>query len=102
MLSILVLTVALQPNSGRPDLFKDPLAISEEMKYFLQNRLDPRLKGLQRLESLVGLLLDQNELGFEHSNETKTAAQTFRDRNGNCLSFTAFSHGYRWQFRLTC
>ena len=84
----LTLSLSLEaPQTGVPE--EDPLAISEEMKDFLSERIPARApRGKHLLLDLVSLVFSEGDLGFAYVSQTKTAAETFRDRSGNCLSFT--------------
>jgi tetratricopeptide (TPR) repeat protein len=67
---------------------EDPIAISEEMKLFIDEHIDSSLPEYERLVQLVRIVFQENRLGFSYEKTTKTARQTFEDRSGNCLSFT--------------
>ena len=75
------------PQAGTlPDT--NPLAMSPEMRAFLDTRVDRGLPPYQRLEALVSAVFQDPQLNFSYSTETQTATETFHSRNGNCLSFT--------------
>ncbi len=86
----LLLFVAL----GVPDQPKvvDPsevLAMTDEMKAFLDERIHPRTPPADKMRQIVRLIFDDDELNFHYDkSRTKTAAETFRDHSGNCLSFS--------------
>ncbi len=65
------------------------LGMTEEMKAFVDARVHPRTPAVERMWQIVRLIFDDNGLGFQYDkSRTKTAAETFRDGSGNCLSFT--------------
>jgi Flp pilus assembly protein TadD len=84
---------------------EDPLAISEEMKQFLAERVPASLGPYERLELLVHLIFRDPALRFTYVPKTYSAARTFRERSGNCLSYTnmlvamARELGLKVQFR---
>lgn len=68
----------------------DPLAITPEMAAFVDEKVSARQSRRARLLRLQEVIFDDQEgLGVTYgSTETHTAAGTFRERTGNCLSFT--------------
>lgn len=68
----------------------DPLALTAEMKEFLDQHIAPRQSRRARLLRLQDAIFDpDNGLGVTYgSTSTRTAAGTFEERSGNCLSFT--------------
>ena len=71
-----------------PD-FASILAVTPEMSAFVARHVDRNARPGQRLEQLVQGMLDENLLALEFElGRTRTAAQTFNARRGNCLSFT--------------
>jgi tetratricopeptide (TPR) repeat protein len=71
---------------GTPD--EDPFFVSDEMAQFLSSKVDRGTESLQRLETLVRVIFQENELNFKYEPVTRTASETFRTRAGNCVSFT--------------
>ncbi|PCK09542.1 MAG: hypothetical protein COA42_03245 [Alteromonadaceae bacterium] len=65
----------------------DLLALDDKIKELLDTHIRPIERKSARVEQLHQLLFDSQYLniGYEFS-ATKTAQQTFDDRNGNCLS----------------
>lgn len=65
----------------------DPLETTEEM-----GEIARRVAGdgdpVDRLDRLQGYLFDDERFPFEYSRATLTAAEAFRLRKGNCVSFT--------------
>jgi tetratricopeptide (TPR) repeat protein len=66
----------------------NPMEISPEMKQFVSTRVDSGLMPMQRLQLLVTAIFQDKELNFTYSPLSRSAIQTFEQRNGNCLSFT--------------
>lgn len=71
-----------------PDI--DPLALTEPMKAFVDDRIGSRQTRRARLLRLQEAIFDpESGLGITYgSASTHTAAGTFEARSGNCLSFT--------------
>ena len=67
---------------------EDPLQVSEEMKQFLDSKISRSGDSMVRLQDLVQQVFRENALGFSYEPHTRTAAETFRQRGGNCVSFT--------------
>ena len=65
-----------------------PLDLSPEMKQFLDEKIERGLPPMQRLQSLVAMVFQSNELHFSYAPISRTAIETFTNRNGNCMSFT--------------
>lgn len=69
---------------------KSFLAISDEMKQFLDEYVIKVKDPQERLKILITSIFDRDLLSFEYSNNrTYTAQETFKNRTGNCLSYTA-------------
>ena len=68
----------------------DPLAISPEMEAFLAEQIDPGMQREPKLRRLQEAIFDPDDgLGIVYGTHgTFTAAETFRQASGNCLSFT--------------
>ena len=66
-----------------------PHALSPEIERWLEDSVPAGGTAEERLETLLELLLDRNELDLEyHQGRTGTAVETFSSRKANCLSFT--------------
>jgi Flp pilus assembly protein TadD len=88
-----VLTAAMPTFAAdRSDpLHVDPLALTDEMRAFIHQRVAPGLRPAQRLSALIDAVFAEapEGLGIEYGHlETRTAADTFAHRSGNCISFT--------------
>ncbi len=89
MLATLVLSAYLSlPGNVQVAPQEDPFKVSEEMKEFLDSNIDRNADVLQQLNTLVRLVFQENALHFTYIQETRTAADTFSRRGGNCVSFT--------------
>lgn len=69
----------------------DPLALTDEIRRFAQRHVSPALRPSQRLSALMDAVFAKapQGLGIEYGSlETRTAAETFAHRSGNCISFT--------------
>jgi tetratricopeptide (TPR) repeat protein len=89
MAPVLLLAVSLFLVPQNPAVSReDPIAISDEMKRFVDGHIDSSLPEYERLAELVRIVFQENQLDFSYEKATKTARQTFEERSGNCLSFT--------------
>jgi len=71
-------------------LHVDPLVVTEEMRRFVHQRVSNGLKPSHRLSALMDAVFGKgaDDLGVEYgSHETRTAAEAFARRSGNCISF---------------
>lgn len=64
------------------------LALSDEMREFLENHVSRRADARVKLNQLSGAVFSTTAFGLEYDKTTRTAAETFAARRGNCLSFT--------------
>jgi hypothetical protein len=77
---------AVEQNKTEPGF----LSISDEMIEFLDKHIMIIDNQNQRLRVLIESIFDRSLLNFEYSNNrTYTAGQAFKNRTGNCLSYTA-------------
>ncbi len=104
VLSVLILTLAgcsavvETPDSALLDEIRGPagelestdiLAISPELKAFLDRRIDRQWKTSRKLKELRNILFSPDLFAIEYeAGETKTAVETWESRAGNCLSMT--------------
>lgn len=84
--------LASYPANFDPLVLPNPqaiLAVTPEMGAFVARHVERKARPGERLEQLVQGMLDEDLLALEFElGRTRTAAQTFNDRRGNCLSFT--------------
>lgn len=64
------------------------LALTPEMRDFLDTHVDRKGGGNLKLHQLVSAMVEAESFGLVYDEITRTASQTFRDRRGNCLSFS--------------
>jgi tetratricopeptide (TPR) repeat protein len=64
------------------------LALSAEMRDFLDSHVDRRAIGPSRLRQLAWAITGEAKPAWDYDDKTRTAAETFRARRGNCLSFS--------------
>ncbi len=82
-------TRALRRLAVDPARVTNPLAYTDEMRETAA-RICGEGEPLERLERLQQALFDPKRFPFEYDvGGTKTAAEAFRERRGNCLSFTS-------------
>jgi Flp pilus assembly protein TadD len=67
---------------------REVLAVSPEMHDFLKTNVHRKASGQVRLQELVEAIVGAREFGLQFDESTRTAAETFRQRRGNCLSFS--------------
>jgi len=77
------------PADAAPPIAGDEvLAVSPEMRDFLDRAVHRRASAQVRLQELVDGITDDASFGFEFEDRTRSAAETFGLRRGNCLSFS--------------
>ncbi|CAM2065962.1 Tetratricopeptide repeat protein [Sulfidibacter corallicola] len=91
MVSVLLFLWVINPTqfdtSKVPEV--DILEVSPDMAQFLDVHVVPVRNPVLRLQRLVQVVFNESFLSLSYENtETKTSVETFRDRSGNCLSFT--------------
>jgi Flp pilus assembly protein TadD len=64
------------------------LAVSAEMQTFLDAHVARSAGRVTRLRQLAHAIVGEGTFGLEYDETTRTAAETFRARRGNCLSFS--------------
>lgn len=64
------------------------LGLSPEMRAFLDAHVDPGASDDLKLKQLSRAVFDKDAFGLHYDETTRTAAETFRMRRGNCLSFS--------------
>ncbi|MGA7617626.1 MAG: tetratricopeptide repeat protein [Thermoanaerobaculia bacterium] len=67
---------------------EEVLAVTPEMRVFLDSHVDRRAAEAPRLRQLVWAIIDSGTFGVRYDDKTRTASETFRVREGNCLSFS--------------
>lgn len=68
---------------------QDFLALNDEIRLFLDTTFENTHGSAQKLDMLINAIFAGKGLALTYGNSrTKTVAETFRERSGNCLSFT--------------
>lgn len=67
---------------------KQLLRLDPAMRRFLAEHVDPAASDRTRLSQLVEAIIGGGDFQLEYAADTRTAAETFHRRSGNCLSFT--------------
>jgi len=80
--------LGLDPDPPATVSNDEVMALSDEMREFLKNHVGKRAGYPVKLRQLSGAVFSQDSFGLEYDRATHTAAETFRARRGNCLSFT--------------
>ena len=66
----------------------DILDVTPEMAAFLDEFVRDGLAEHTRLRALLNAVMSEEHFELVYDDQTRTAGETFRDRHGNCLSFT--------------
>ncbi len=66
----------------------DILAVSPEMSAFLDLNVDRDGNQNEKLAQLVYAIIGENRFLLSYDDSTRTAADTFHEKRGNCISFT--------------
>jgi len=74
--------------SPAPVAAGDVLALSPEMRDFLDAHVNRAGSGNVKLQQLATAIIDEDVFGVTYDDRTRTATETFRTRRGNCLSFS--------------
>jgi Tfp pilus assembly protein PilF len=64
------------------------LEVTPEMEAFLDERINARTMENTKVRQLLSMLVTDGQFDLIYDDQTRTAEETFRDRRGNCLSFT--------------
>lgn len=76
------------PGATTPVAGDEVLALSDEMRAFLDRNVNPGGTDIFKLQQLIDAMMGSADFKLEYDENTRTAAETFRLRRGNCLSFT--------------
>jgi len=91
---------AFAPPSVRIDA-SEVMAMSPRMKEHLQAHVLPRLRWQSLHDGLVNALYTRSKLGLRYDTEmTRTAAEAFDARAGNCLSLVLMTASFARELRL--
>lgn len=117
LLSMLMLGAcsSMAPGPGAPELFNDQafaaptapvsaqqvFAVSEAMQRYLQGPAAERMSRLGVKAGLVDALYRQDQLKLEYDSETtRTAAEAFDAKSGNCLSLVIMTAAFAKELGL--
>jgi Flp pilus assembly protein TadD len=64
------------------------MALSKAMRQFLRAHVSDGAGNSFKLNQLIDAVISKGSFGLEYDETTRTAAETFRAKRGNCLSFT--------------
>jgi Flp pilus assembly protein TadD len=67
----------------------DVLGLDDDMRRFVASHVNPRASREMRLRQLLDAVMGGGSFGVDYEERTYTAAETFRRRVANCLSFTS-------------
>lgn len=76
------------PRNGKLMADAEILRLSPEMTAFLDRYVDRDANDYLQLHELIYAVIGDGTFGLTYTDQTQTAAETFRERRGNCLSFT--------------
>jgi len=80
---------------------EDLLALSPAMREFLSQSIQPRIRSHGSKEGLLKALYRDGQLGLQYDAEkTRTAAETFVDGRGNCLSLVLMTAAFAQELQL--
>jgi len=65
------------------------LEVSPEMRRFIDEHVNPGAIGVFKLQQLIDAIMNPTSFGLQYDQTTRTASATFRERRGNCLSFSS-------------
>jgi Tfp pilus assembly protein PilF len=88
-------------SPARPIDAAQALAISPAMQHYLAVEIAPQIRRRGRQQGLVEALYDHAQLRLEYDTElTRTAAEAFEARAGNCLSLVLMTAALAKQLKL--
>jgi Flp pilus assembly protein TadD len=79
--------VSIPDPAGRSLRDSGAIALDDTMREFLAREVTAR-DPLTKLRQLVRAVIENPELRIDYADDTRSAAETFHARRGNCLSFT--------------
>ena len=80
--------LGLAQQAGETTPAAEVLALSPEMLAFVDENVDPGGSDNVKLRQLVAAIMSRDSFGVTYDETTRTASETFRERRGNCLSFS--------------
>lgn len=67
---------------------EEAMTLNDEMQEFLKNNVGKRAGLSVKVKQLADAIFSKEKFGLEYGETTRTAAETFAAKRGNCLSFT--------------
>jgi tetratricopeptide (TPR) repeat protein len=64
------------------------MELTDEMQGFLDQHINPNARDAFKLNQLIYAVITRASFGLTYDDKTRTPAETFSARSGNCLSFT--------------
>jgi len=80
--------LGLPGGSPAPVAQEEVLAVSPEMREFLEKHVDLKGSDSLKLHQLASAIVSADTFGLVYDDKTRTASETFHARLGNCLSFS--------------
>ena len=80
--------LGVPPQASAPVTDDEILAVTAEMRAFLEAHVHPRAADQVRLRELIEAIITTDTFALEFDDRTRTASEAFRLRTGNCLSFS--------------
>ena len=76
------------PGMSAPVTDQQVLAVTPEMRAFLDEHVHPRAADQVKLHELIDAIINTKTFALEFDDRTRTASEAFEHRTGNCLSFS--------------
>ena len=80
--------LGVPPEASAPVADDEVLAVTDDMRAFLDAHVHPRAADQVRLRELIEAIITTDVFSLEFNDRTRTASGAFRLRTGNCLSFS--------------
>jgi Flp pilus assembly protein TadD len=80
--------LGVSPEASAPVADDEVLAVTDDMRAFLDAHVHPRAADQVRLRELIEAIITTDVFSLEFNDRTRTASEAFRLRTGNCLSFS--------------
>jgi Flp pilus assembly protein TadD len=80
--------LGIEPETSTVISSDEVMALSDEMRAFLEEHVGRRAGNPVKLRQLSDAIFSRKTYGLDYDDTTRTAAETFAARAGNCLSFT--------------
>jgi tetratricopeptide (TPR) repeat protein len=80
--------LGVPPGVSAPVADEQVLAVTAEMRAFLDEHVHRKAADQVRLHELIDALINTKAFALEFDDRTRTASEAFERRTGNCLSFS--------------